>query len=197
MSRLGHHSHKPSRDHIREAACQPWQLLKVISFEIPLLRQSVCPVFELSKKKRSNDISAQCRIDVWCVHFLTEARSECECEGEGEGERESVCVCVWSFHRLLSPQFSVVTRQSWFEPISTRRGLGKRLTNRIGCARCPSWRYRYEARGMHYHILLRQYSPNYFTLLHSQQCGENTYSRCHKDACVQISIGNTEWLLRH
>ena len=24
---------------------------------------------------------------------------------------------------------------------------------------------------------------------------KNTYSRCHKDACVQISIGNTEWLL--
>ena len=23
----------------------------------------------------------------------------------------------------------------------------------------------------------------------------NTYSPCHRDACVQISIGNTEWLL--
>ena len=26
---------------------------------------------------------------------------------------------------------------------------------------------------------------------------KNTYSPCHKDACVQISIGNTEWLLRY
>ena len=24
---------------------------------------------------------------------------------------------------------------------------------------------------------------------------QNTYSPCHKDACGQISIGNTEWLL--
>ena len=34
-------------------------------------------------------------------------------------------------------------------------------------------------------------------LLHLQQCGENTYSPCHKDACVQTSIENTEWLLRY
>ena len=32
---------------------------------------------------------------------------------------------------------------------------------------------------------------------HLQQCGENTYNRCHKDACVQISTENTEWLLRY
>ena len=33
---------------------------------------------------------------------------------------------------------------------------------------------------------LRQYSQNYY---------EKDYSRCHKDACVQISIGNTKCLL--
>ena len=64
--------------------------------------------------------------------------------------------------------------------------------NRIVCARCPNRSYRYGARGMHY--LLRQYSPDYYTY---NSVLKNTYSRCHKDACVQISIGNIEWLLRY
>ena len=55
-------------------------------------------------------------------------------------------------------------------------------------------RYHYGARGMHYHILLRQYRKNYYTY---NGVVKNTYSRCQKDACVQISIGNTKWLLRY
>ena len=35
--------------------------------------------------------------------------------------------------------------------------------NQIGCACCLNRRYRYGACGMHYHILLRQYSQNYYT----------------------------------
>ena len=88
-----------------------------------------------------------------------------------------------------------LTRHSWFQPISACCVLGKRLlhacpasVNRIGCARCLNKRYCYGAHGMHYHILLRQYSQNYY---------EKDYSRCHKDACVQISIGNTKCLLSY
>ena len=62
--------------------------------------------------------------------------------------------------------------------------------NWIGCPRYLNRGYRYGARGMHYHILLRQYSQNYYTY---NSVVQNTYSPCHKDACVQISIGNTEW----
>ena len=47
---------------------------------------------------------------------------------------------------------------------------------------------------MHEHILLRRYSQNCYTY---NNVVKNTYSPCHKDACVQISIGNTEWLLRY
>ena len=66
--------------------------------------------------------------------------------------------------------------------------------NWIGGARCLNWRYRYGARGMHYHIILRQYSQNCYTY---NSVVKNTYSPCHKDACIKISIGNTEWLLRY
>ena len=65
--------------------------------------------------------------------------------------------------------------------------------NWIRCARYLNRGYRYGAPGMHYHMLLRQYSQNYNTYI----VVKNTYSSCHKDACVQISIGNTEWLLRY
>ena len=65
--------------------------------------------------------------------------------------------------------------------------------NWIGCARYLNRGYRYGVRGMHYHILLRHYSQNYCTY---NRVVKNTYSPRHKDACVQISIGNTEWLLR-
>ena len=47
---------------------------------------------------------------------------------------------------------------------------------------------------MHYHILLRQYSQNYYTY---NSVVKYIYSPCHKDARVQISIGNTEWLLHY
>ena len=66
--------------------------------------------------------------------------------------------------------------------------------NWIGGARYLNRGYRYGARDMHYHILLRPYSQNYYTY---NSAVKNTYSPCHKDACVQISIGNTEWLLRY
>ena len=65
--------------------------------------------------------------------------------------------------------------------------------NWIGSARCLNRRYRYGARGMHYHILLRQYHQNCYTY---NSVVKNTCSPCHKDACIKISIGNTEWLLR-
>ena len=61
--------------------------------------------------------------------------------------------------------------------------------NWIGCARYLNRGYRYGARGMHYLILLRQYSQNYYTY---NSVVKNTYSPCHKDTCVQISTGNTE-----
>ena len=60
--------------------------------------------------------------------------------------------------------------------------------NWIGGAYCLNRRYPYGARGMHYRILLRQYSQNCYTY---NSVVRNTYSPCHKDACVQISIGNT------
>ena len=66
--------------------------------------------------------------------------------------------------------------------------------NWIGGARCLNRRYRYGARGMHYHILLRQYRENCYTY---NSVVKNTCSPCHKDACIKISIGNTEWLLRY
>ena len=47
---------------------------------------------------------------------------------------------------------------------------------------------------MHYHILLRHYRQNCYSY---SSVVKNTYSPCHKHACVQISIGNTEWLLRY
>ena len=66
--------------------------------------------------------------------------------------------------------------------------------NWISCARYLHVGYRYGARGMHYHISLRQYSQNYYTY---NSVVKNIYSPCHKDARVQISIENTEWLLRY
>ena len=66
--------------------------------------------------------------------------------------------------------------------------------NWIGCTRYLNRGYRYGARGMHYHILLRQYSQNYYT---NNSVMKNAYSPCYKDAYVQISIENTEWLLRY
>ena len=59
---------------------------------------------------------------------------------------------------------------------------------------CLNRRYRYGALGMHYHILLRLYSQNCYTY---NSMVKDAYSPCHKDACVQISIGNTEWFLRY
>ena len=64
--------------------------------------------------------------------------------------------------------------------------------NWIGGARYLNRRYRYGARGMHDRILLRQYNPRCYTY---NSVVKNTDSPCHKDACVQISIGNAEWLL--
>ena len=55
--------------------------------------------------------------------------------------------------------------------------------NWISGARRLNRSYRYGARGMHYHILLRQYSQNCYT---SNSVVKKTYSPCHKDACVQI-----------
>ena len=66
--------------------------------------------------------------------------------------------------------------------------------NWIGCARYLNRGYRYGARDMHYRILLRQYSQHYHTY---NSVVKNAYSPCHKDACVQISIGTTQWLLRN
>ena len=66
--------------------------------------------------------------------------------------------------------------------------------NWIGGARCLSRRYGYGARGMHYYILLRRYRQNCYTY---NNVVKNNYSPSHKDAGVQISISNTEWLLRH
>ena len=65
--------------------------------------------------------------------------------------------------------------------------------NWIGCVRCPNRRYRYRARGMHYYHFFFG-SQNCYTY---NSVVNNTYSRCHKVACVQILIGNTEWLLRY
>ena len=86
---------------------------------------------------------------------------------------------VWANQRLPwgSPLHAWLTSVNW-----------------IGCARYLNRGYRYGARGMHYHILLRPYSQNYYTY---NSAVKNTYSPCHKDAYVQISIGNTEWLLRY
>ena len=66
--------------------------------------------------------------------------------------------------------------------------------NWIGGARYLNRGYRYGARGLHNHILLRQYSQNGYTY---DNVAKNTYSPCYKDACVQISIGNTKCLLRY
>ena len=93
---------------------------------------------------------------------------------------------------------------SWFEPISAcpgapALGWGSQLhtwlasVNLIDCACCPNRRYRHGARGMHYHILLRQYSQTYYIY---NSVAKNTFSPCHKDASVQISIGYTKGLLR-
>ena len=49
------------------------------------------------------------------------------------------------------------------------------------------------------HIDIHQQSgkgPKVFPMSAYNSVVKNTYSRCHKDACIQISIGNTEWLLR-
>ena len=92
-----------------------------------------------------------------------------------------------------------ITRHNWFEPISARRGLGNpaacltslgiteiiAIVARIDAIAKGSW-----------HALPHLIAASQPKLLHLQQCGENTYSRCHKEACVQISIGNTQWLLR-
>ena len=64
--------------------------------------------------------------------------------------------------------------------------------NLVCGARCLNRPYRYGARGTHYHILLRQYSQNCYTY---NSVVKNTYSRCHKDAYVQISMKNSERLL--
>ena len=61
--------------------------------------------------------------------------------------------------------------------------------NLMGCARS-----RYGTRGMYYKILLRQYDLNYYTY---NSVLKSIYNRCHKDAYVQVSIGNTEWSLRY
>ena len=66
--------------------------------------------------------------------------------------------------------------------------------NWIGGAGYLNRRYCYGARGMHYHILLRQYRQNRYTY---NSVVKNTHNPCHKDACVQIAVGNTEWLLRY
>ena len=66
--------------------------------------------------------------------------------------------------------------------------------NWISGARCLNRRYHYGARGMHNHILLRLYSQNCCTY---NSVVKNIYSHCHKGACVQISIRNTEWLPRY
>ena len=39
-----------------------------------------------------------------------------------------------------------------------------------------------------------EYSQNYYTY---NSVMKNTYSPCHEDVCVQISIANTEWLLHY
>ena len=62
--------------------------------------------------------------------------------------------------------------------------------NWIGGARCLNRPYRYGARGMHYHILLRQYSQNCYTY---NSVVKKAYSPGHKDAFIKILIGNTEW----
>ena len=66
--------------------------------------------------------------------------------------------------------------------------------NWISGAHCLNRRYHHGAHGMHCQILLRQYRKNCYTY---NSVVKNTYSPCHKHACVQISIGNTEWLLRY
>ena len=78
----------------------------------------------------------------------------------------------------------------WGSPLHAWLGS----VNWIGWARYLNRGYRYGARGIHYQILLRPYSHNYYTY---NSVVKNAYSPCQEDACVQITIGNTEWLLRY
>ena len=96
----------------------------------------------------------------------------------------------WAFssYSLYSQQYhgESLTHHTWFEQISTRLGLGKPFSclTSLGesnwlCSLPESRGYRYGARGMHFHILLRQYSQSYLSY---NRVVKNTNSRCHKDA---------------
>ena len=96
---------------------------------------------------------------------------------------------LWGLPTLRSPVAPIAARI-----LSSNAGehgphANAECGNWISGARCLNRRYRYGARGLHYHILLRQYSQNCCTY---NIVVKNTYSHCHKDACVQISMGNTE-----
>ena len=57
----------------------------------------------------------------------------------------------------------------------------------------PNTHYGFEAHIMYNHILLPQYGQNYYTY---NNVVKNTYSQCHRDACVKILRGIKEHLLR-
>ena len=60
------------------------------------------------------------------------------------------------------------------------------LVNWIGSACYLNRGYHYGARGMHYHILLRQYNQNYYTY---NSVVKNTYSPCHKMYVSKFQLG--------
>ena len=96
--------------------------------------------------------------------------------------------CMVRYQCVIGDLSQSAPAVGWGNPLRARLAS----VNWIGGARCLNKRYCYGAHGMHYHILLQQHSQNCYTY---NSVANNTYSPCHKDACVQISIGNTEWLL--
>ena len=107
-----------------------------------------------------------------------------------QGHKVGILGSMVSHQRVIVGLSQSAPAVGWGSPLHAWQAL----VNWIGCARYLNRGYRYGARGMHYHILLRPCSKNYYTY---NNVVKNTYSPCHKDACVKISIGNTEWLLRY
>ena len=93
-----------------------------------------------------------------------------------------------------------LTRHSWFEPIRARCRLGKPTSRLISLCEsnylCSLPECTLSLRGL-WHALPHLIAAVQPKLVHLQQFGKNTYTRCHKDACAHISRGNAEWLLRY
>ena len=107
---------------------------------------------------------------------------------KGQQRRKCILGSMMSHQRVIVGLSQSAPAVGWGSPLHAWLAS----VNWIGGARCLNRRYRYGARGMHYHILLWQYSQNCYTY---NSVVKNTCSPCHKDACIKISIGNTEWLL--